>query len=434
MYFFNSSYVRFRLFLFLQLFSLSLFGANLPNIPGPVPAVLLPVDNAFNDLLLHANTQATTNLLTAASELERCLFDPLIDTQFPFPNQRPLLDRLRAIKNSLTTADLLMNPLVSNLKSMVVKRIDLARIDQNISSGRGRIGTFAHPNFSQNVQNTLSSITGVIFHITKSLVGGAINENVNGVGSATLVHFIPNAVGTPVPLNGILTCAHVLTSEGGERIEAYFVPSSELNLACGLPDILTGNPAYTTADLIFFLRNSPNSFQITNYSLWQRHPGLNSLPNNPMNAANPTYINNEDMVIASIAPNPIPGAALRNYNSPATVNFIIGNVAATAHIAAINEYFAIGYPGCDQYDPANFLAFPQALINALGISPLFVTKASLQQGHLAINNGQISHKAPAAPGMSGGPLLTVAAAGDVISIFGIVTEGDDNDEIACNIE
>ncbi len=77
--------------------------------------------------------------------------------------------------------------------------------------------------------------------------------------------------------------------------------------------------------------------------------------------------------------------------------------------------------------------FSPALIGDLGISPLYITKASVaQQGAVVVNNGQISHKTPSAPGMSGGPLLTVA--GNIISIFGVISEGDDNDEFACNLE
>lgn len=450
--FFKIIRVYTHLFIYCTIIYSSLLGVNIPHIPGFPPAVLLPVDHAFNNLLACANQQPTTNLLVATDNLEDSLFLPIDITAIP--DQTSLLPRLRAIRNSLNGSDPLINPLLKNLKELVSNRIDLARIDQNIYNGRGRIRTFNHPNFTPNVQNALASITGVIFHITKSLgAGGAINESVKGVGSGTLVHFVPDGAGIPTiqnlvaggnaQLNGILTCAHVLTSDDGESIEAYFVPSTELNLTFGLPNAINAIAipgGATPNDLILFLRNNPNSFRITSYNLWQRHlgPGLMFALNNSMTATSPMYLDHEDMIVASITPNA--GAILRNYNAPATVNFIRGGVAAAAAVAGagagINEYFSIGYPGCDQYDLT--LAplvgvFDQALTDELSFSPLFITKASIaQQGAIVVNNGQIMHKAPAAAGMSGGPLLMTL--GNTVNIFGVITQGSDNDEVACNLE
>ncbi len=92
-------------------------------------------------------------------------------------------------------------------------------------------------------------ITGKIFHITQSLNGaGAIIENVTGVGSGILINQVAGVGGVPtinnlaaVPLgdvgvqqlNGVLICAHVLSAEDDEHIEAYFVPSDMLDLIYG---------------------------------------------------------------------------------------------------------------------------------------------------------------------------------------------------------
>lgn len=426
----------------------SAFGAvngNIPPIPGPPPAVQLPLDNAFNNLRTRANVQCVNDLFSAVGDLRTAIFIPMDINNIP--NQNQFLTRLRAIRNSLNNTHRRMGPSIRNLQGLISNRIDLARIDQNVLTGLGRRATFNHPNFTINIRQTLSSITGRIFHIKRSLVGGGIDEEVQGVGSGTLVHFTqahnnPPDIQQLVPganqqLNAVLTCAHVLKSDDNSVIEVYFVPSDRLNLLFGLPTDLAiagANPAANLADFSNFLRTNPYSFRIGQYNLWQRHlgpPGLQCAPNNSMGSTNPMYLDNEDMIVARIEH--VPPQVLGVYNGPATVDFVKGGANVVAHAGGINDYFAIGYPGCDHYDvifPPLANVFNQALLD---VSPLFMTKASIaQQGALQVNNGEVSHNAPAAAGMSGGPLLTVL--GNTINIFGVITRGNDNDETACNIE
>ena len=282
----------------------------------------------------------------------------------------------------------------------------------------------------------------MIFHIVTSRDGvGVVHENVKNVGSGTLVSAVlgggaPNIQnlvgGGGQPLNAILTCAHVLPSDEDERIDAYFIPSDALNLDYGLPndlDVATfgAMPAATQVDLIHFLRNSAQSFRIDTYTLWHRHPALLARPNNLMVSTKPQYLDNEDMVVATIIPNA--GAGFRNYNGAANVNFIRGNGPVAAHVLGMNPYFAVGFPGCNQYDITPLVAFSQALTDP-GVSPLFVTQGQVAMN---VNNGVVEHSAPAAPGMSGGPLLTIDGGGH-IHIFGVITSGIDNAEKACHPE
>lgn len=116
------------------------------------------------------------------------------------------------------------------------------------------------------------------------------------------------------------------------------------------------------------------------------------------------------------------------------MNFIKRGEAA-AHVGGMGNYFAIGYPGYDQYDldlpPLQHIFSPE-LTNDLDLFPLFITKALAAVAPVTMNNGKIAHGAPTAAGMSGGSLLTVD--GENVNIFGVITSGSDDDEEACNLE
>lgn len=317
----------FRVFIFLVsiIFGTTSFSAVEETVPAR------KVFKAFNSFSRRVTKQAVIKALNRTEKLETALFYPM--DMNAVPDQTLLLTRLRLIRERFNhpNTKAIFGPIIRNLRKLVNNRIDLARIDQNVLAEDGVRGIFDHPDFHPSIPNALRSITGVIFHITKSLDGeGDINEGVERGGSGILVNFIqdgdnvPNVqpLGAVLPgvagaqqLNGVLTCAHVLTSNGGDAIEVYFVPSSELNLHFGLPRdlaLLGPHPAANSTDLINFLRTNPNSFRITEYSLWQRPAPVAAVvpaPGNSMAVTNPMYLNNEDMIVASIVGNQVPGAA-----------------------------------------------------------------------------------------------------------------------------
>ena len=105
------------------------------------------MDTAFNILRDNGNTQEVTDFITAIRDFKFSLFEPLVDIDH-ITDQMPLLNRLRATRNSLRNCNQLMRPFIQNLERRIGARIDLARIDQNIFNGRGRLGTFIHPQFN----------------------------------------------------------------------------------------------------------------------------------------------------------------------------------------------------------------------------------------------------------------------------------------------
>lgn len=432
---------KISIFLFGIIFSKVVFSAapiNIPGIPGGVPHAVVPINQAFVQLRQHANQQSILDVLNSINNLKEELFS-LPNMNGPILDQAPLLARLRAIRDRLNAADPRIKPMLRNLRGSIGNRIDLARIDQNVHAGDGVRGDFNHPNFNAHVQNSLGLITGVIFHITQSLDNaGAIHESVESVGSGTLVNLnaaaVPNiqnlVSGHGQELNGVLTCAHVL--ESSNAVEIYFVPSSELNLLWGLPNTVAG-VGMGPVDLLNFLRTDAHSYKITEYTLWQRRPpaaAAVAASGNSMLATKPMYLENEDMVVARIVPNPGHAFIIYNGAALAAVNFLKHGPGV-----GLNEYFAIGYPGCNHYDealPPFANIFDPLLTDDFVPSPLFITKSSLARGVVALNNGQISHRAPAAAGMSGGPLLRTY--GNTINVFGVITQGIDDDESGCKLE
>jgi len=430
------------------LMSTVLFGAsnnNIPALQGFPTVPLLPCEQAFNNIKDASNTQEVTDFIEAERQLKRRLFSPLLDMG-DIQDQTPLLKRLRAIRTSLQGCNPRIVKFVNDLFERINFRIKLAHIDQNIYDGHGKVGTLDHSMFNQRVKSSLAFLTGKIFHIKRSLLdNGTINERVKVVGSGMLVSLTDTGKASYVNnltpnshqlLNGVLTCSHVIdANQRNEETEAYFVPTRALHLVYGLPLAINAValPSATEENLKYFLRHNIASFRITNYTLWKRcSPAfIQTFQNNAMDVTQPRFLNNEDIVVANIIPNA--GAAISHYNCNATVNFIAGTPAINdlVNSAHFNEYFAMGYPGCPQYRTGGLTGFSQDLINRFGISPLFITQAFAKQAPLVVGNGQIRHSAAVAPGMSGGPLFAVNEG--TINVLGVISQGEDGNEIACNL-
>ncbi len=92
------------------------------------------------------------------------------------------------------------------------------------------------------------------------------------------------------------------------------------------------------------------------------------------------------------------------------------------------HYFAIGYPGCEHYSRRNFEK-KYEILRHMSFQPLFITSALTRDNMPKFNNGRILHEAPAAHGMSGGPLLTIQQ--NQIFVFGCITGGGEKMEEGC---
>ena len=127
-------------------------------------------------------------------------------------------------------------------------------------------------------------------------------------------------------LNSVITCAHVIEANDDERtIGVYFVPNDVLDQFTGFPQLRPdGNPLINSNDLINYLVNSINSYQISTYITKQRifGGGIALFPNNNITATNPQYFNNEDIVFGNIQLNVGILQNFRQFNDPnITVSF-----------------------------------------------------------------------------------------------------------------
>ncbi len=219
-------------------------------------------------------------------------------------------------------------------------------------------------------------------------------------------------------LNGILTSAHALNSDEG-RSNFYFVQSANLDLATEFPEGINDK-----AELTLFLLANGDSFKIGDFTIKNKENNLFSNMN--LSMGQPQYFANEDVLIGSIHLR-IPQAFLL-YNNDYPVAF------KNFLPARGDNYYALGYPGCDHYRlnaPIPLLPYPP-LIQDMGISPLFITR-STHTRNFPVNaniNGTLIHRAPAAEGMSGGPLFHLE--NNRLNFFGVITEGEDDEEKGCH--
>ncbi len=110
-------------------------------------------------------------------------------------------------------------------------------------------------------------------------------------------------------LNAILTSAHLLRSpkEGGEHLEAYFVPAENLDPEFGLPNVLRTGVRAEEQTLGNFLREDIGVFPLTRYSVQHtiatpRGGTTDTFPDNIIRSASPRANSDEDIVIATLAP------------------------------------------------------------------------------------------------------------------------------------
>lgn len=333
------------------------------------------------------------------------------------------LNRIRAIGNEF---------LIRNIKiheEDLSKRLDLARMDENIRLGEGVRSHFNHPNLSVNAQNALRSLTGRIFQISVDQ-----NPELLSTSTGTLAAFnnvglgIQNQLLSLIPgnnqlLNSILTCAHAYTTDKG-RSQYYFVPSNQLDLCSGLPNgmVVVNNDE---RDIIAYLRNNQNAFRITTLRIQDNNNLLHPFDDIDLTMGQPQYLNNEDCVIASIVANP--GGNLLQYGGNSRINFF-----PNQPILQNMRCFAIGYSGCFHYDLTAFNLHQHAqLINNFGeVSPLFIMSDSLNNiaNIPQFNNGEVSCHIPSAEGMSGGAMFYENLINPSLNIFGCITSGyNDND-------
>ncbi len=317
-------------------------------------------------------------------------------------------------------------------------RIDLARLDNNISKGFGsrkKIDNFGNKIrksfFSLERKKALSYLTGRIFQVEYIDHNIDINKsNLLGTSSGLLIDWdninfkINNlSANSNTALNSILTCAHSFSVEDG-RAKAFFVPTKKLNLETGFPKKI--NDLHGSAGLIYYLENNKNSYPLNSLHIKDRK--LNQWEKISLKMGQPQYLNNEDLVVGRIN---LSGKNILNYNEDIPISF------DTNDINKLNckVIFALGYPGCDHYDVNHLTA--NYLVQSEGIAPFFITSRLMNKKSnrfvVDVNvNGLIKHYSPCAPGMSGGSLFYLNKKDNGINIFGVITAGEDEDEQGCH--
>jgi len=380
-----------------------------------------------------------------------------------FPDQSDYIDETIDIRNKINIFPAILRPYFKKHKSDLLNRIDLAKIDQQLITQDGHKGNFNFQHIGVNYRNPLHTLVGKIFHVTQEKDE---DPEVNDVGSAILASFNQNlplnmAANKQYSLNGVITCSHVLEADEDEHIlGTYFVPNNFLDADIGLPLITTsGNNINTVDDLISFLQNDHQSYLINTYTnknkLYENQwdTGIpvtkiftgnteKSFLGSNINITKPQYWDNEDIAFGYFKNQEI---QYRDQNISVCFDSIRKNQALAFNHG--DKYFAIGYPGCSHYDTDantynlnnalfNKITATQALIDDLGISPLFITSNTVTidawnniDTSPVFNNGIITHSAITAKGMSGGPLVKIA--NNQINVFGVITSGDMNGQEGC---
>jgi hypothetical protein len=375
-------------------------------------------------------------------------------------NQQSYIDEIIDIHDKIENNTGFLKSFFKKNLADLEQRIDLAKIDQQLITQDGHRGNFIFQHIGVNYRNPLTTLVGKIFHITQEKEE---DPEVNDVGSAMLASFNQNlplnmAANKDYSLNGVITCSHVLEASEDEHIlGVYFVSNQFIDADIGLPLTTTnGNNIINSDDLISFLQTDPRSFLINTYTIKNKvnedpyfigmpitetfiGSGKKSFLGNNINTTKPQYWDNEDIAFGYFKNQEIP---YRDNNISVCFDSIRKNQALAFNNG--DRYFAIGYPGCDHYDTdantynTNNLLFnkitnTQALIDELGISPLFITSDTVVIGWNnnapVFNNGIITHSAITAKGMSGGPLIKIE--NNQINVFGVITSGDINEQEGC---
>lgn len=368
-----------------------------------------------------------SNFSKAYEEFEDAIFFP-VDQRSSNPDDKSsydpsvFLSRSRKTLNKIQeeidhpTSQMLSTLLQKNIVPLLTNRIDLARLDKNLFQRLGIRGSI--DNFTSEVylRKALGCLTGRLFQIDIS------TNDLLSASSAIMIHWNKkrqqisnlNNQGN-LSLNSILTCAHALNSNEG-RSNFYFVQSVNLDLTTGFP--LEINELDGTEGLINFLQTSASSFRIGDFTIKNRVS--NVFTNINLSMGQPQYFSTEDLIIGNIYLK-VP-QILRSYN----VNYKV--LFTNNPPVRKQSYFALGYPSCDHY----YLNAPTQLIQDTGLSPLFITQNIHTKAlPVVINpNGTIIHRAPAAEGMSGGPLFYLNSGG--LNIFGVITQGNDDEERGCH--
>ena len=376
--------------------------------------------------------QSLDDLEEAAKDFKYLIYDPI--DMLNIGDQKKYIELVKELKSNLAILPGILSPYFEEYKKELENRLCLAKIDQQLFEGRGRGGDFNHPSFSEDIQNVLNKLIGKIFHIIEERDDhNEPSYHVRHVGSAILAKIdesnqpVDLSAGNITDLTNALTCSHVIESKPLERLLGiYFVPNDALDSLTGFPPTLhTDDPLNDIGELMYYLRNSPDSYLIDTYTTRKRVESIpKPSPGNKIKETNPQYLQNEDIVSLELTPKFLGLHPFRQFDSQnisVSVKTIRENLPLQFDDG--NQYFAIGYPGCDHYDLTiePFSSHAQhSLIDDRGYSPLIVTSALAKDHRPLFSNGIFKHDAPVAEGMSGGSLLRIS--GNQIDIFGVISQ------------
>lgn len=303
--------------------------------------------------------------------------------------------------------------ILNNTIKIVGHRYRLAKIEANIVTGNGQMGnqvfnTLAAPPFSvnQNVVNTLRDCIGRIFVIK-------VEGGVSRIISTSTGIIYPYSVQGITHYDRILTCGHsVKPEETGSNLEFYFVRSEGLQSNTGLPNPMVIGPAmgiagnvFNSNNLIDYLRQQsidPNNNAVRRIISFQ---ALNHDSSNLSHHA-PLYGQDTDGGLGTL------NATFR-FPGVNHCRIIIRRDAGS--FPYNGRHYAFGYPIFAYFDVAG----QSLLVQQRRFAPLTMTKTDVANVNLA--NNRITHGAPTAPGMSGGPIVRFTAA--QIEIIGIIQSG-----------
>ncbi|AIL13690.1 hypothetical protein IM40_09685 (plasmid) [Candidatus Paracaedimonas acanthamoebae] len=302
-----------------------------------------------------------------AEKFKERIYDPV--NMDNIGDQTEYISTLRDLKKRLDKVHPILVPYFEDHIDEIDNRLDLARLDLQLFNRRGVRGSFNHPLIPQNIQTSLSSIVGKIFHITQE---EGEPEDVMDIGSgmmAKLINGKPSNIKNGDMLNGVMSCAHVLESGGDEHlIGVYFVAHDHLNPITGLPEDQI-NPVNSAQDLMQYLRTNPNSYEIDLYSIKRRTNLISIIEGNNVNATNPQYWSNEDIIFGTFKT----VAHLYSHNTRIKFDTITADTPFKI-TKRRKPYFAAGYPGCSHYNKRKFRRESNySLIKEIGLSPLHIT-------------------------------------------------------------
>ena len=416
-------------------------------LEGPRNAALMPNSEEHN---LRESYQALRKIMKLETFEDRArifktqIFNPIDMNNIP--NQSEYINEVLDLKEKLRNIEpeILCSYFKAHRKRLEF-RLDLARLDQQIFNYHSNIipcairGSFNHPGLiNDNIRKVLRNLVGKIFHIT---VNEQQIQRVRHVGSgcfANLSNDGPEELNYNLPLNGIITAAHVVTSEENERLEGiYFIPDDFL-ISTGFPSQLSDFTLVQDANgLITFLQTSENSFKISSYTTKKRvGGGVELFQGNSAKETNPQFLDNEDIIYGRIELHPMQNFS-QFFDQTISVSFQCIRNNLPINFMKDENYFSMGYPAQENYALTPFNNhFHFNLLNDRGFSPLVISSGRVHnQGSPnmmpSLSQGKIFHEAPTAEGMSGGPLFKINNNHQQIDIFGIVTAGTESIEEGC---